>query len=93
MFIVERQFEVGEDDMPAVGRRSRSLIEGNFPEIKWHHSHVTLDDRGLVKTFCLYAAPSEEAVRQHADQLGMHQIVTVYEVIGDVTPSDFPPVD
>jgi hypothetical protein len=92
MYLVERQFEVGEDDMPAVGRRSRSLIEGQFPEITWVHSHVTLDERGLVKTFCLYGAPSEDAVRQHAEKLGMHQIMAVYEVVGDVTPSDFPPV-
>jgi Nickel responsive protein SCO4226-like len=92
MYLVERQFEVGEDDMPAVGRRSRTLIEGEFAEITWHHSHVTLDDRGLVKTYCIYAAPSEDAVRQHAEKLGMHQVMAVYEVVGDVTPSDFPPV-
>jgi Protein of unknown function (DUF4242) len=92
MYLVERQFEVGEEDMPAVGRRSRSLIEREFPQIIWEHSHVILDDRGLVKTFCLYAAPSEDAVREHADQLGMHQVLAVYEVVGDVTPKDFPPV-
>jgi len=45
VYLVERQFEVGEEDMPAIGRRSRSLIEGQFPEITWHHSHVTLDER------------------------------------------------
>jgi Nickel responsive protein SCO4226-like len=92
MYLVERQFEVGEEDMPAVGRRSRSLIEVEFTEITWYHSHVTLDDRGLVKTYCIYAAPSEDAVRQHAEKLGMHQVMAVYEVVGDVTPSDFPPV-
>jgi Protein of unknown function (DUF4242) len=92
MYLVERQFEVGEEDMPAVGRRSRSLIEGEFTEITWHHSHVTLDDRGLVKTYCIYAAPSENAVRQHAEKLGMHQVMAVYEVVWDVTPRDFPPV-
>lgn len=92
MYLLERQFEVGEEDMPAVGRRSRSLIEGQFPEITWHYSHVTLDERGMVKTFCLYAAPDEDAVRRHADQLGMHQVLAVYEVVGDVTPNDFPPV-
>lgn len=93
MYLVERQFEVGEEDMPAVGRRSRSLIEGQFTEITWHHSHVTIDESGLVRTFCLYAAPSEGAVREHAHNLGQHQVVAVYEVVGDVTPSDFPPVD
>jgi hypothetical protein len=93
MYIVERQFEVGEEDMPAIGRKSRGLLEGQFPEITWHYSHVTLNDRGLVKTFCLYEGPSEEAVLGHADKLGMHQVLAVYEVIGDVTPKDFPPVE
>ena len=92
MYLVERQFEVGEEDMPAVGRRSRSLIEGQFHEITWVHSHVTLDERGLVKTFCLYGAPREEAIRKHADELGMHTVLSVFEVVGDVTPDDFPPV-
>jgi hypothetical protein len=92
LYLAVRQFEVGEEDMPAVGRRSRSLIEGQFPEITWVLSHVTLDERGLVKTFCLYEAPSEDAVRKHADQLGMHQVLSVHEVVGDVTPEDFPPV-
>lgn len=91
MYLLERQFDVGEDDMPAIGRRSRSLIEGQFPEITWVRSHVTLDERGLVKTFCLYGAPSEDAVRKHADALGMHQVLSVYELVGDVTPEDFPP--
>ena len=48
MYLVERQFEVREEDMPAIGRRSRSLIEGQFPEITWVRSHVTLDERGMT---------------------------------------------
>jgi hypothetical protein len=90
MYILERQFDVTEDGMPAVGRRSRSLIEGQFSEITWHHSHVTLCDDELVKTFCLYEAPTEDAVRAHADELGMHTVLSVYELVGDVTPADFP---
>ena len=89
-YLVERQFEVGEQEMPTVGRRSRQLVETEFPEITWEHSHVVVDDGGRVKSFCLYAAPSEEIVRQHAARLGQHQVKSVYEVAGDVTPADFP---
>jgi hypothetical protein len=89
-YLVERQFEVGREEMPAVGRRSRWLIEGQFPQITWDHSHVTLDDGGRVKTFCLYDAPSEDAVREHATELGLHESQAVYEIVGDVTPADFP---
>jgi Protein of unknown function (DUF4242) len=89
-YLVERQFEVGQEEMPVVSRRSRQLLEENFPEITWEHSHVAVGDDGSVKTFCLYEAPSEDAVRQHAKELGLHEIDAIYEIVGDVTPADFP---
>jgi hypothetical protein len=89
-YLIVRQFQVGEDEMPAVGRRSRRLTEEEFPEITWEHSHVVVGDDGKVKTYCVYDAPSQEAVRAHADQLGSHTIGDLHEIAGDVTPSDFP---
>ena len=89
-YLVERQFHVGQDQMPTIGRRSRQLIEHDFPEITWEHSHVVVDDGGDVKSFCIYAAPSEETVREHAERLGQHNVKAIYEVAGDVTPADFP---
>jgi Protein of unknown function (DUF4242) len=88
--MIVRSFEVGEDQMPAVGRRSRVLTEGDFTEITWEHSHVVVGDDGLVKTFCVYGAPSEEIVRDHARMLGKHTLDALYEIAGDVTPADFP---
>ena len=90
-FLIERHFDVGETEMPSVGRRSRQLTEQEFPEITWEHSHVVVEEDGRVKTFCVYAAPSEEVVRQHSVALGSHNIVSLYEIAGDVTPADFPP--
>jgi ligand-binding SRPBCC domain-containing protein len=78
--------------MPFIGRRSRVLTEDDFPEITWEHSHVVVDDEGQVKTFCVYEAPSEEIVRLHGEKLGRHQVDGLYEIAGDVTPADFPPV-
>jgi Nickel responsive protein SCO4226-like len=89
-YMIVRSFEVTEDQMPAVGRRSRVLTEEAFPEITWEHSHVVVDDDGLVKTFCVYAAPSEDVVRDHAHSLGKHTLDALYEIAGDVTPADFP---
>jgi len=40
-FLVERQFSVGEDQMPEVGRRSRRIVEEKFPEITWEHPGST----------------------------------------------------
>jgi hypothetical protein len=89
-YLVERQFEVGADRMPEVGRRSKEIIVENFPEISWEHSHVVVDETGKVKTYCVYEAPSIDIVRRHGDQLGLHDIVSVNEIAGDVTPDDFP---
>jgi Protein of unknown function (DUF4242) len=89
-YIVERQFEVTEEQMPEVGRRSRRIREEQFPEITWEHSHVVVDDSGNVKTYCIYGAPVEDVVRAHANELGQHTIVSINEIAGDVTPDDFP---
>ena len=91
-YVIIRSFEVGEDQMPPIGRRSRELTEGEFAEITWEHSHVTLDDEGLVRTYCVYEAPNADMVRDHGSKLGRHTIDGLFEIVGDVTPADFPPV-
>jgi hypothetical protein len=90
-YLIVRSFDVGEEDMPAVGRKSRELTEDEFPEITWEHSHVVVDDTGLVRTFCIYGAPNETVVRDHSSRLGRHKIDSLDEIVGDVTPADFPP--
>ena len=77
--------------MPRVGRRSRELVEGEFPEITWEHSHVVVDAEGTVRTYCVYEAPDEEAVMAHSRRLGAHHIEGLNEIAGDVSPADFPP--
>lgn len=88
--MVVRSFDVGEAEMPSVGRRSRELVENEFPEVTWEHSHVVVDDTGKVRTFCVYAAPSEAVVREHSSRLGRHRLDSLDEIVGDVTPADFP---
>jgi Protein of unknown function (DUF4242) len=89
-YLIERTFEVDENQMPRIGRKSNAVIE-EFPGIVWEHSHVVIDDDGNVKTFCVYEAPSEELVRKHSASLGEHALDRIYEIGGDVTPADFPP--
>jgi Protein of unknown function (DUF4242) len=89
-FLVLRRFSITESAMPVVGRRSRELVEHEFPEITWEHSHVIVDGDGIVSTYCVYAAPSEAVVRAHSERLGEHHIETLHEIAGDVTPEDFP---
>lgn len=89
-YLVERQFDVGQEQMTALGRRSRQIANERFPGITWEHSHVAIDEQGHVQTFCLYEAPSEDDIRQHAQELGSHEVLRVSEIVGDVTPDDFP---
>jgi hypothetical protein len=91
-YLIVRSFEVNEDAMPNVGRRSREIAEQEFPEISWEHSHVIVGDTGTVRTYCVYEAPDQETLRKHGGRLGQHTIEDVWEIAGDVTPADFPPL-
>ena len=91
-YLIVRRFSVDESQMPFVGRRSREITENELPEITWEHSHVIVDPDGNVLTYCVYDAPSEEVVMEHSKRLGRHHVESLYEIAGDVTPADFPPV-
>ena len=91
-YLIVRSFDCGEAEMPVVGRRSREIVEDELPEITWELSHVVVNDEGLVRTFCIYDAPSEAVVRDHSTRLGRHVIDSLDEIVGDVTPADFPAV-
>jgi FPC/CPF motif-containing protein YcgG len=91
-YMIVRSFDVTEPEMAVVGRRSKELTEDEFTDLTWEHSHVVVDDDGKVSTYCIYSAPSEALVRQHAKRLGNHQIEALHEIAGDVTPADFPSV-
>jgi hypothetical protein len=89
-YVIERLFDVQHEGMPELGSKSRRILVEEMPEIVWEHSHVVVDDSGGVKTFCIYSAPSEDEVRRHATALGVHRVLSVSEIAGDVTPEDFP---
>jgi hypothetical protein len=89
-YLIERIYTVDADTLPVVATRSKAIGHYHFPEIVWEHSHVVIDDDGTPKSFCVYDAPSEEMVRDHASKLGDHQIAKIYEIAGDVAPADFP---
>jgi Protein of unknown function (DUF4242) len=65
-----------ERDMPGVGKLSRTELRGASqvscdvltklgPKIQWVHSYVTAD-----QIHCVYIAPDEATVREHASQTG-----------------------
>jgi len=88
--MIERTFGMRDEaDMQNLGARSARIASERFPEIVWEHSHIVSDSSGAIKSFCVYSAPNEQMVHDHAHMLGEHRIEGVYEIGGDVTPADF----
>ena len=89
-YLIERTYTVDMDELPVVATRSKAIGHHRFPEIVWEHSHVVVDANGKVRTFCVYDAPNLDLVRAHSSRLGQHEIDSIDEIAGDVTPADFP---
>ena len=88
-YLVERVYGHAEEEaMQDIGLRMKQVAESEFPEVAWDHSHVVSDESG-IKSYCVYEAPNEEQLRQHAEGVGGHTITRIYEIAGDVTPADF----
>jgi hypothetical protein len=91
-YLIERLFDQRKEKLgPSTSQRSMRLAEERFPELAWEHSHVVeSDEEGAVRTFCIYRAPNEEMLREHALAVGNHVVLNLYELAGDVAPADVP---
>jgi hypothetical protein len=88
-YVIERDFgNVDDDEMLEIAVLSKVTGLEHFPDITWEHSHVCGTDDGAIKTFCVYEAPSEDRVREHAARMGRHVVMNVYEIAGDITPDE-----
>jgi hypothetical protein len=88
-YVVERFFGgISDEEMLAAAARSDQIAQERFPDITWDHSHICVDDEGAITTFCVYEAPDEEMVREHADAFGSHTIKRIFEVADEVTPAE-----
>ena len=88
-YVIERNFgAISDDDMLSAAVRSDQMAMERFPQIVWEHSHIVVGDDGEVLTFCVYEAPSEEMIREHAEAFGSHTITRIYELLDDVTPAE-----
>jgi hypothetical protein len=86
-YVIERNFgAISDDDMLAAAVKSDAVASERFPEIVWEHSHIVMGDDVEVLTFCIYGAPTEEMIREHAEAFGSHTITRIYELLDDVTP-------
>ena len=68
-YVIEREIpgagNLSDAELQEVARKSVGVLKDMGPEIKWLHSYVTGD-----KVYCVYLAPDEETVREHARRGG-----------------------
>jgi hypothetical protein len=68
-YIIERDIpgagKLTAGDLQAISQKSCSVLRNLGPEVQWVESYVTDD-----KIYCVYIAPSEALIRQHAEQGG-----------------------
>ena len=66
-------------------RRKRSALHGVAPGIEWVQSYLTAD-----KVYCVYQAPSEQALRDEIDRWGLEQPRSICEVHQIISPENAP---
>jgi hypothetical protein len=68
-FVIERELpgagKLPADQLQAISQKSCGVLRTLGPEIQWLESFVTDD-----KIYCVYIAPDEAMVRQHAEMGG-----------------------
>jgi hypothetical protein len=85
-FLIERDIpglgNLSDAQLREISQKSRSILEELGPEIQWLHSYVTGD-----KLYCVYIAPDENLVREHAKRGGFpaNRISAVRRMIDPTT--------
>ena len=80
VFLIERQF-ADELDVDAATAEGVNLINSE-EDVRWLYSFLSADKR---KTYCLYEAPSAEAIRRAAERAGLPADV-ITEMTGRMLP-------
>ena len=87
-FVIEREIpgagKLSPQELQAVSQKSCSVLRELGPQIQWLHSYVTDN-----KIYCVYIAPDEKTVREHASRGGFpaNSVSQVRTVIDPTTAS------
>jgi hypothetical protein len=69
-FVIEREIPgagtLSESQIRDMALQSLETLKEMGPQIQWLHSYVTED-----KVYCLYLAPDEDCIREHARRVGI----------------------
>ncbi len=85
-YVIERELpgagSLTAEQLKSISQTSCGVLNKLGPSIQWNHSYVTDD-----KIYCVYIAPNEEMVREHATQGGFpaNKISQVIEIIDPTT--------
>lgn len=85
-YVIEREVpgagSLSPEQLQAISQTSCGVLRKLGPEIQWVHSYVTGD-----KIYCIYIAPNEQLVREHARQGGFpaNSVTEVKSIIDPTT--------
>jgi Protein of unknown function (DUF4242) len=85
-YVIEREIlnagKLSQQELQGISQKSCGVLQKLGPQVQWIESFVTDD-----KIYCIYVAPNEEMVREHARQGGFpaNRISAVRSVISPTT--------
>ncbi len=85
-YLIEREIpgagNLTPQELQGISQKSCSVLQSLGPQIQWVQSYVTGD-----KVYCVYVAPNEDMIREHAKQGGFpaNRISEIKSVIDPTT--------
>ncbi len=85
-FLIEREIpgasKLSAEELQGISQKSCGVLREMGPQIQWVQSYVTDE-----KIYCVYIAPNEDAVREHASRGGFpaNRVSRISSVIDPTT--------
>lgn len=84
-YVIEREIpgagDLTAEQLKSISQTSCGVLQNLGPQIQWVNSYVTAN-----KIYCIYIAPNEAMVREHASQGGF-PANSVSEVMANIDPT------
>lgn len=87
-YLVEREIKdtgkLSTDDIQTISQKSCDVLTEMGPQIQWVHSYITDN-----KVYCVYIAPNEEMIKEHAEKGGFpSNVISEIKSIIDPTSAE-----